>query len=184
MEQALTLSPLQLRQLLFKRGSVEALFPVEDAQSHWAPSLDFTETEIQLNVELGEREHDDPDSPYELRTGRRLERSGDVPVTLELTKIVRCTQRALRIATRGESLLERRADVCSGAQVFKGTRVPLVQVVEQFRAGVPFAQIAEDYPHIKVNALRYAQLRARIGQPPGRPVRPLELRRTAIEAAD
>lgn len=73
MEQTLTLSPLQLRQLLFNRVSIEALFPVEDAQSHWAPSFDFTETEIQLNVELGEREHDDPDSPYEYRMGVELQ---------------------------------------------------------------------------------------------------------------
>ncbi len=73
MDQSLTLSPLQLRQLLFKRVSVEALFPVEEAPSHWAPSFDFTETEIQLNVELGEGEHPEPEAPYEYRMGVELQ---------------------------------------------------------------------------------------------------------------
>ncbi len=73
MDQALTLSPLQLRQLLFKRVSIEALFPVEHAPSHSAPSFDLTNTEIQLNVELGEREHDDLDAPYEYRMGVELQ---------------------------------------------------------------------------------------------------------------
>ncbi|NCC32470.1 MAG: DUF433 domain-containing protein [Chloroflexia bacterium] len=119
-----------------------------------------------------------------VRMGRRLERAGDVPVVFDLTKIVRSTQRALRIAQRGESLLEQSAAVCSGETVFKGTRVPFAQVISQFRAGVPFAEIAEDYPQLDEKALRYAQLRARMGLAPGRPAKPLKVRRTAIEAAD
>jgi uncharacterized protein (DUF433 family) len=118
------------------------------------------------------------------RVGRKLQRSGDVPLTLDLTKIVRSTQTALRMAKRGESLVERRPEVCSGAPVFKGTRVPLAQVVEQFRAGVPFAEIAEDYSQIEEKALHYAQLRARIGQAPGRPNKALTVLRATVEAAD
>ncbi len=74
--------------------------------------------------------------------------------------------------------------VCSGEPVSRGTRVPLAQVVEQFRAAVPFSDIAEDYPQLTEKALRYAQLCARMGQAPGRPTKALTLRRTAIEAAD
>ncbi|NBC46491.1 MAG: DUF433 domain-containing protein [Gammaproteobacteria bacterium] len=118
------------------------------------------------------------------RKGRRLKRAGEVPVTLDLTKIVRSTQQALRIARRGASLLDQNDAVCSGEPVFKGTRVPLAQLVEQFRAGVAFADIAEDYPQLDDKALRYAQLSARMGQAPGRPAKPLTVRRTAIEAAD
>ncbi len=73
MEQSLILSPLQLRQLLFKRVSIEALYPVEEAQSHWAPSFDFTDTEIHLNVELGEREPTDPDKGFDYRMGVELQ---------------------------------------------------------------------------------------------------------------
>ena len=43
------------------------------------------------------------------RKGLKLTRTGDVPVSLDLTKIVRSTQSALRIAKRGASLVERQA---------------------------------------------------------------------------
>lgn len=118
------------------------------------------------------------------RRGLKLIRNGDVPVSLDLTKIVRSTQSALRIAKRGASLVERRAEVCSGEPVFTGTRVPFAQIVEQFRAGVPFSEMAEDYPQLTEKALHYAQICARMGQAPGRPAKALTLRRTAIETAD
>jgi uncharacterized protein (DUF433 family) len=113
------------------------------------------------------------------RTGRKLVRAGDVPVTLDLTQIVRSTHRALWMVQRGEDLSERRPDVCSGEPVFKGTRVLVVHLIEQFRAGVPFAEIAEDYPQLGEKALRYAELRSRLGQGPGRPPGRLKIRRTA-----
>ena len=118
------------------------------------------------------------------RGGRRLVRMGDVPVTFDLTGIVRSTYSALRVASQGEALVEQRADVCSGEPVFKGTRVPLAQVVEQFRADVPLEQIAEDYPQLEEPALQYARFCANLRQAPGRPNKTLTLRRTAIEAAD
>lgn len=117
-----------------------------------------------------------------LRHGHTLVRAGDVPVTLNLTKIVRSTQMALRMALSGDALIESRPDICSGLPVFRGTRVPLNQVVEQIRAGVPMKEIAEDYPQINAEALRYAQLCTRMGQAPGRPSKALTLRRTAREA--
>lgn len=118
------------------------------------------------------------------RRGHQLVRMGDVPVTFDLTGIVRSTHTALRVALHGEALVERCADVCSGEPVFKGTRVPLAQVVEQCRAGVPLEQIAEDYPQLEERALQYARFCANLGQAPGRPNKSLTLRRTAIEAAD
>lgn len=80
------------------------------------------------------------------RTGRTLVRAGDVPITLDLTKIVHSTHSALRTVLQGEDLIENRPDVCSGEPVFKGTRLPVVHLVEQFRTGVPFSEMAEDYP--------------------------------------
>ena len=117
------------------------------------------------------------------RLGRTLVRTGDVTVTLDLTKIVRSTQSTLRMIRRGETLIERRSDRCSGAPVFKGTRVPLMQIVEQFRSGVPLAQIAEDYPHIDEKALHYAELYSRMSLAPGRPRQTLRVQRTTIEPA-
>lgn len=118
------------------------------------------------------------------RKGSKLVRIGEIPVTLDLTHIVRSTHSALRIYRRGADLIERRLEVCSGETVFKNTRVPVAQIVEQFRAGVPFAEIAEDYPQLGENALRYAELRSRMGQAPSRPAKPLKIKRTAIETAD
>ncbi|NEX18688.1 MAG: hypothetical protein C1943_19365 [Halochromatium sp.] len=128
------------------------------------------------------------DKPTEVgawrRKGLRLERTGEVPVTIDLTKIARATQATLRAYQRGAGLVERRADLCSGEAVFRGTRVPLAQVVEQFRAGVPVAEIAEDYPQLSAQALHYAELLARMGKAPGRPAKPLKIQRSAVEAAD
>jgi len=42
----------------------------------------------------------------------KLTRTGDVPVSFDLTKIERSTQSALRIAKRGTSLVERRVPKC------------------------------------------------------------------------
>ena len=91
-----------------------------------------------------------------VRRGRRLERLGEMLAVFDLNQIVRNTQRALRIARRGESLLEQRDAVCSVEPVFKGTRVPLAQVVGQFRSGMPFTEIAEDDPQVDEKALCYA----------------------------
>jgi uncharacterized protein (DUF433 family) len=113
------------------------------------------------------------------RTARKLVRAGDVPITLDMTKIVRSTHSALRTVLRGEDQIENRSDVCSGEPVFKGTRVPVVHLIAQFRAGVPFPEIAEDYPQLSEKALRYGELRSRMGQAPGRPPGPLKIRRTA-----
>ncbi|MBK5940054.1 hypothetical protein CCR96_12560 [Halochromatium roseum] len=128
------------------------------------------------------------DKPSEVgawrRKGLRLERTGEVPVTIDLTKIARATHATLRAYQRGADLVECRADICSGELVFRGTRVPVTQVVEQIRAGVPVVEIAEDYPQLSAQALQYAELRARMGKPPGRPAKPLKIQRSAVEAAD
>jgi len=114
-----------------------------------------------------------------VRSGQRLERKGAVPLFLDMGNIVQTTSKALR-AHRGEALLtEQRPEVCSGAPVFKGTRVPVAQVVEQLRAGVPLSEITEDYPHLSSAALAYAQIQSRLGKPPGRPSRALRLERSA-----
>jgi uncharacterized protein (DUF433 family) len=100
-----------------------------------------------------------------------------------LTTILRSPQTVLWVIWRGEPFVERHAEVCSGALVFKHTRVPLTQVVEQFRAGVPFSEIAEDYPHIEKKALRYAQWCARLDAAPIQIAPRLMLKRTAGEIA-
>lgn len=119
-----------------------------------------------------------------VRTGHSLRRSGEVSATFELSGMVRAARKCIRDIRRGDMLVERSAQICSGAPVFKGTRIPVAQIVEQFRAGVPVSEIAEDYPQLSEEALRYAEVRSRMGDPPGRPKRDLTLQRTASEAAN
>ena len=118
------------------------------------------------------------------RIGRKVVRFGDVPLTFDLTQIVHSTHVALREYRTGSDLIEARPEVCSGKPVFKGTRVPLTQVVEQLRRGVPPAEIKADYPQLGERALRYAQILSRLGNAPGRPAQALRIRRSASEASD
>jgi uncharacterized protein (DUF433 family) len=118
-----------------------------------------------------------------VRVGRSLKRSGEVSATFELSEIVQVTRERIRDVRREDVLVERDPQVCAGVPVFKGTRIPVAQIVGQFRAGIPTSQIAEDYPQLSENALRYAEVRSRMGEPPGRPKRELRLQRTALEAA-
>jgi len=114
-----------------------------------------------------------------IRLGRKLERKGAVPLSLDMGNIVRITSRALR-AHRGEALLtEQRSDVCSGEPVFKDTRIPVAQIVEQLRSGVSLSEITEDYPQLSNAALAYAQMQSRLGKAPGRPARALKIKRSA-----
>jgi len=66
----------------------------------------------------------------------------------------------------------------SGEPVFKGTRIPVRHIVDLFRRGVAREEIIEDYPALDEDALFYAEREARMGQGPGRPRKPLAIRRT------
>lgn len=83
----------------------------------------------------------------------------------------------------GRAQIETRLDVCSGQPVFKGTRVPVAQVVAMIRRGVPLPEVAEDYPGIDRAALNYAAIEARMGNAPGRPAKDLQVRCGSGEVA-
>ncbi|WP_338462222.1 DUF433 domain-containing protein [Synechococcus elongatus IITB7] len=85
----------------------------------------------------------------------------------------------LKITLR-HGLVERRPEVCSGALVFRGTRILVAQVVGQIRQGVPLEEIQEDYPALDAAALRYAQQLARREQWKIPQPRSLRLRRMRV----
>lgn len=118
------------------------------------------------------------------RSGMRLRRGGSVPISFDLGSIVKSSSTRLRAYQLGRAEIVRDPAICGGAPVFKGTRVPVEQVVEQFRNGVTPEEIREDYPGLSAWALEYAALQARMEKKPGRPRKPLALRRVANEAAD
>ena len=118
------------------------------------------------------------------RVGMRLQRSGLVAVTFDLGPIARLSSRQLRAYRRGQLQVVQDPAICGGAPVFKGTRIPVEQVVEQLRSGVPMEEIQEDFPSLSETALLYADLLSRMEKEPGRPRKQLQMRRMADEAAD
>ena len=114
------------------------------------------------------------------RDGRQLRRSGNVPVVFDLGPIINRSSSELRAYRLGSTRIERNPEICGGQPVFKGTRVPVQQVVEQIRQGIPVEEISEDYPDLGRAALAYAALKARMGNDPGRPPRRLQIRRSSV----
>jgi uncharacterized protein (DUF433 family) len=68
-------------------------------------------------------------------------------------------------------------EVLGGEPVFKGTRIPLEHIAGLLRKGTSETEIREDYPALSNLDLAFASIHARMSPPPGRPRRPLELRR-------
>ena len=118
-----------------------------------------------------------------LRVGGRLQRSGNVPVSFDLGPIVKKSSTQLRVFRAGQATIEKNPALCGGVPVFRGTRIPVEQVVEQIRNGVPLEEVTEDYPGLSNVALQYAAMMARVGKAPGRPRKSLEIRLSG-EAAD
>jgi uncharacterized protein (DUF433 family) len=117
------------------------------------------------------------------RFGQQLQRNGDTPIAIDLSRIAAHLHTEWRDYVLGRAQIETRPEVCSGQPVFKGTRVPVAQMVAMIRRGVPLPEIAEDYPGIDRAALNYAAIEARMGNAPGRPAKDLQVRRRPGEAA-
>ena len=118
------------------------------------------------------------------RSGLHVRRAGTVAVSFDLGPIVNSSSSQLRAYCRGRRQVVRDPSICAGVPVFRGTRVPVEQVVELIRNGIALDEIREDYPGLSETALNYAALLARMEKKPGRPPKPLQLRRAVDEAAD
>jgi uncharacterized protein (DUF433 family) len=70
----------------------------------------------------------------------------------------------------------------NGEPVFRGTQIPLAQVERSIRDGAGDEELVREFPALGQTDLDYARIHARLGNRPGRPRKPLDLRRTA-EAA-
>lgn len=102
---------------------------------------------------------------------------GKVPVEIPIEPLKQEVKSMLEQYFAGSELTESREDVLGGEPVFSGTRIPVQQVVALFQRGLSAEAIATDYPTLSAEALEYARLKARIGNGPGRPRKPLEVRR-------
>jgi uncharacterized protein (DUF433 family) len=103
--------------------------------------------------------------------------NGDIVVCVEVKGLRDHIARNLASYRRGRRRIVSNPDILGGEPVFAGTRIPLAHVVGMIRNGVDAAEILEDYPALTAPDLAYAAICARMKPDPGRPRKPLELRR-------
>jgi len=108
---------------------------------------------------------------------RTLRLEGRLPVDISLQALKAELQNRLDEYRKGEALVQSKTDVLGGEPVFKGTRVPVVQLVDLFRQGTSEEEVREDYPQLPREAITYARLKAAMGPGPGRPRKPLQVSR-------
>jgi uncharacterized protein (DUF433 family) len=103
--------------------------------------------------------------------------------TGEITVIVQCKSMRTSLAHNlaafrwGRQRIVSSPEVLSGEPVFQGTRIPLEHIAGLFRKGISEQEIAEDFPALNDRDLAYARIYSRMGAGPGRPRKPLQIRR-------
>jgi uncharacterized protein (DUF433 family) len=101
---------------------------------------------------------------------------GDM-VTIDSRKVRSEVSRKLTLYKSGERRVTRDPETMGGEPVFKGTRISVAHVGSLSARGIPLDQILEDYPRLKERDVVLAALLHRMGRRPGRPRKPLALRR-------
>jgi len=104
-------------------------------------------------------------------------KSGDLVVSVEVKHLRNHLADNLATYHRGRRRVICNPDILGGEPVFAGTRIPLAHVCALVRKGIDAAEILEDHPALSARDLAYAAIHARMKAPPGRPRKPLELRR-------
>lgn len=103
--------------------------------------------------------------------GSRLALHGQVEITMNMEKAWSTLFRTVRSYARGEALIEQRSDIMGGTSVFRGTRIPVQQVVDYFRNEGSVEEAREDFPTLSEDTLLYARIQAAAGPGPGRPAK-------------
>jgi len=102
--------------------------------------------------------------------------------------LVQCKDMRTRLAHNlaafrwGKRRIASSPEVLNGEPVFQGTRIPLEHVAGLYRKGVSEQEIAEDFPALSPRDLACAQIYSRMGAAPGRPKKPVKIRRKARAA--
>jgi uncharacterized protein (DUF433 family) len=103
--------------------------------------------------------------------------SGDLVLYVEVRHLRSHLAHNLAAYYRGRRRIVSDPGILSGEPVFEGTRIPLAHVAALIARGVDTTEIMEDYPALSGRDLAYAAIHARMKPHPGRPRKPLELRR-------
>jgi len=105
-----------------------------------------------------------------------------ITVVVDYAHLIETVTRNVAAFEWGQQRIVSDFAVLGGEPVFRGTRIPLVQVASLIRKGLTDAQLSERYPSLQPVDLDYARIFARLGKRPGRPRKALETR-SAAEAA-
>lgn len=101
---------------------------------------------------------------------------GDM-VIIDSRKVLGEVSRKLSVYRSGSARVTRDPETMGGEAVFKGTRISVAHVGALATRGIPLEQILEDYPRLRERDVVLAALLHRMGRRPGRPRKPLALRR-------
>jgi len=102
---------------------------------------------------------------------------GDLVLHVEVKRLRNHLAHNLVTYYRGRRRIVSDPDILGGEPIFEGTRIPIAHVSAIVRRGIDATEILEDYPVLSARDLAYAAIHAKMKAPPGRPRKPLELRR-------
>lgn len=105
--------------------------------------------------------------------------SGDVPARFHLRSTISETANVLWKYRRARRRVISDPAILGSEPVFEGTRVAVNHVGQLALRGTPLDQLREDFPSLRDEDFEFARFLATLGKGPGRPRKPLELRRDA-----
>lgn len=114
---------------------------------------------------------------WRMRGPDLLIKNGELSVSVDYRPLRRQLAQNVSLYRKGFNRIISSPDILGGEPVFKGTRIPLEHIAGLFRRGISEAEIREDYPPLSDLDLAFASIHARMGPPPGRPRKPLQIRR-------
>jgi uncharacterized protein (DUF433 family) len=109
--------------------------------------------------------------------------SGELALHVEVKQLRDRLAHNMDIYDRGRRRVVSVPDVLGGEPVFEGTRIPLAHVAGLIAKGVGPAEILEDHPSLCAEDVDFAAICARMKPSPGRPRKPLGIRRRGPMAA-
>jgi uncharacterized protein (DUF433 family) len=110
-------------------------------------------------------------------------RVGDMVIIIECKALHSTLARDLATYRRGVKRIVSDPEIMAGEPVFAGTRISLAHVSALIAKGIPFDELAEDYPALSRADLEFAAIHSKIKRNPGRPRKPLRFVRKSGSVA-
>lgn len=112
---------------------------------------------------------------WQARDGEIVAESSVGELRLDIRRLRHALVDRMKAFVRGRRRVVSDPQTMGGEPVFAGTRIPVAHVAGLFAKQVPLSEIAEDYPALTANDLRFASMVALMKPDPGRPRKPLTL---------